>query len=338
MDWFEKITGFIEKDYDQVHNYISIKDQNLFSKVNQKNYSIGRFECLSLKKLRNQTLNQLRTEEKSSCSIIIDDVRNLLNSATNNGSIFQVASQFNCLEMVSPDVTPEQGITRYEWDRTQGPACSIAAGAATIYRNYFIPIDKDFGQTAERQINNLDSLTERLAEDMNCNPSDLWIVKNGYVIADEKALNQIDSHLSDCNENDLDQYRQLLKIGIHSDVKVTTSLENQQPVVTQVFCSALPVSYNKANPSSWSRIAKLVLEASYEATLLTGIINKNLTGNSSLFLTLVGGGVFGNKEEWIQKALIRALAIVKYSGLDIKIVSFSEPSNLIDRTKFNMGT
>ncbi len=24
--------------------------------------------------------------------------------------------------MVSPDVTPEQGITRYEWDRTQGPA------------------------------------------------------------------------------------------------------------------------------------------------------------------------------------------------------------------------
>ena len=49
MDWFEKITGFIEKDYDQVHNNISVKGQNLFSKVNQKNYSIGRFECLSLK-------------------------------------------------------------------------------------------------------------------------------------------------------------------------------------------------------------------------------------------------------------------------------------------------
>ena len=104
-----------------------------------------------------KTLNQIRTEEKSSCSIIIDDVRNLLNSSTNNGSIFQVASQYNCLEMVSPDVSPENGITRYEWDRTQGPACSIAAGAATIYRNYFIPINKDFGQTGTRQINNLDS-------------------------------------------------------------------------------------------------------------------------------------------------------------------------------------
>ena len=329
MDWFEEITGFIEKDYDQVHNNISITDQNLFSKVNQKNYSIGCFECLSLKDLRNKTFNQIRTEERSSCSIIIDDVRNLLKSATNNGSIFQVASQFNCLEMVSPDVTPDQGITRYEWDRTQGPACSIAAGAATIYRNYFIPIDKDFGQKAERQINNLDSLTEKLAKDMNCYTSDLWTMKNGYVITDEKALHQMDIHLSDCNENVLDQYRQLLKIGVHWDVQVTTSLENQQPIVTQVFCSALPVAYNKAKPSSWSRIAQLILEASYEATLLTGIINKNKSGNNSMFLTLLGDGAFGNKKEWIQKAIIRALEVVKYSGLDIKIVSFSEPSNLI---------
>ncbi len=329
MDWFEKITGFKEKDYDQVHNNISVSGQNLLSKVNQKNYSIGYFECLSLKELRKKSLNQIRTEEKSSCSIIIDDVRNLLNSSTNNGSIFQVASQFNCLEMVSPDVTPDQGITRYEWDRTQGPACSIAAGAATIYRNYFIPINKDFGQTAKRQINNLDSLTEKLAEDMNCDTSDLWSIKNGYVITNEKAQNQIDTHLSNCNENDLDQYRQLLKIGIHWNVQVTTSLENQQPIVSQVFCSALPVAYNKANPSSWSRIAQLILEASYEATLLTGIINKKSNGNNSLFLTLLGGGVFGNKKEWIQQAIIRALEIFKYSGLDIKIVSFSEPNNLI---------
>ena len=46
MDWFEKITGFIEKDYDQVHNNISVTGQNLLSKVNQMNYSIGCFVCL----------------------------------------------------------------------------------------------------------------------------------------------------------------------------------------------------------------------------------------------------------------------------------------------------
>ena len=33
MDWFEKITGFIEKDYEQVQDNISVKGQNLFSKV-----------------------------------------------------------------------------------------------------------------------------------------------------------------------------------------------------------------------------------------------------------------------------------------------------------------
>ena len=55
------------------------------------------------------------------------------------GALFQVASQFNLLEMTSPDVTPEDGVTRYAYDRTQGPACAIAAGAATLYRNYFVP-------------------------------------------------------------------------------------------------------------------------------------------------------------------------------------------------------
>jgi transposase len=48
--------------------------------------------------------------------------------------------QFNLLEMTSPSVSPEHGVTRYQDDHTQGPACAIAAGAATIYRNYFAPV------------------------------------------------------------------------------------------------------------------------------------------------------------------------------------------------------
>jgi hypothetical protein len=41
-------------------------------------------------------------------------------SLDNAGALFQVASQFNLLEMVSPDVTPEQRVTRYESDPTKG--------------------------------------------------------------------------------------------------------------------------------------------------------------------------------------------------------------------------
>lgn len=76
--------------------------------------------------------------------------RQMHHSPENAGALFQVASQFNLLEMTSPTVTPEHGITRYRYDHTQGPACAIAAGAATIYRNYFAPVSGSHGQTAER--------------------------------------------------------------------------------------------------------------------------------------------------------------------------------------------
>ncbi len=52
-------------------------------------------------------------------------------------AVFQVASQFNCLEMVGPKVRPEDGISRYAADATQGPACALACPAATVFRNYF---------------------------------------------------------------------------------------------------------------------------------------------------------------------------------------------------------
>jgi hypothetical protein len=36
---------------------------------------------------------------------------------------------------------PEQGVGRYENDFTQGPACAVSAGAGTIYRNYWVPVN-----------------------------------------------------------------------------------------------------------------------------------------------------------------------------------------------------
>ena len=51
---------------------------------------------------------------------VVGDVRDL------HGAVIQVASQFNALEMIHPDVTPEMGVDRYELDRTQGPICAIA--------------------------------------------------------------------------------------------------------------------------------------------------------------------------------------------------------------------
>src|SRR5260370_39714810 len=100
----------------------------------------------------------------------------------NAGALFQVASQFNLLEMVSPAVTPEQGVTRYQHDLTQGPACAIAAGAGTIYRNYFARLDGSEGQTTERQINGLAGLGRAAGTPWNQPAEALVAVQTGYAL------------------------------------------------------------------------------------------------------------------------------------------------------------
>jgi hypothetical protein len=41
-----------------------------------------------------------------------------------------------------------------------------------------------------------------------------------------------------------------------------------------------------------------------------------------VFLTLVGGGAFGNESEWIMEAIKRSLKIYKAWDLDVAIVSY----------------
>ena len=150
--WFEKLTGFCEENSDQVRQNISVNKDLLTSHVNGKEYSYGLLETPSLEVLRERV-----QKDKSSSGIIsvrelVADVQQLHIDPENAGALFQVASQFNLLEMVSPHVTPDQGVDRYEYDGTQGPACAIAAGAGTIYRNYFVDVNGQKGQSAENQL------------------------------------------------------------------------------------------------------------------------------------------------------------------------------------------
>src|SRR5215475_2263822 len=103
----------------------------------------------------NTTFQSAAFRRRVKVSIVTGDVRQMHRSPQYAGALFQVASQFNLLEMVSPEIPPEHVVTRYQYDRTQGPACAIAAGAATIYRNYFAPLAGGFGQTVDRQFDGL---------------------------------------------------------------------------------------------------------------------------------------------------------------------------------------
>ena len=57
----------------------------------------------------------------------------------------------------------------------------------------------------------------------------------------------------------------------------------------------------------------------YEATLWAGYLNSLETGNNTVFLTLLGFGVFGNDINWVGESIGKAIARVSHYGADIKI-------------------
>lgn len=67
----------------------------------------------------------------------------------------------------------------------------------------------------------------------------------------------------------------------------------------------------------------MVLDAAYEATFAAAVINAVNTGANKIFLTLLGGGAFGNDDAWTMAAIERAFKIHADRGLDVRIVSYS---------------
>ncbi|WP_247523537.1 hypothetical protein [Bradyrhizobium sp. 145] len=167
MDWFERLTGFRESNYADTGAKIKVEGRELKSLVNGKSYGIGELQLVSLQSLRERVVSLGGPAGRLKLASVSGDVRRMHRLPANADALFQVASQFNLLEMTSPEVTPEDGVTRYQHDPTQGPACAIAAGAATIYRNYFAPVERSLGQTATRQLDGLADLGVALAADLN---------------------------------------------------------------------------------------------------------------------------------------------------------------------------
>lgn len=156
-------------------------------------------------------------------------------------------------------MTPEDGVGIYQNDWAQGPACSICAGAGTIYRNYFAEVNGRIGQTHDNQIDCLSEIGRHLGNDQQT----LWHMRNGYCLPTSSGLTQIENHLSHCSERELDDIRAKLKVGVQSNTQVTIDDLNHR--VTQVFCSALPISYSGIASSQWQHFPQLTLDATYEA-------------------------------------------------------------------------
>lgn len=118
-------------------------------------------------------------------------------------------------------VRPEEGVTQYVQDRTQGPACSIACGPATVIRNYFIPVPggpgapPQEGQTADRMLNNLADF---------CHASGNADGRYFKVVGGYSMINSCPSPLSEYNEKlkglSEDALLQTIRVGVHRDVEV----------------------------------------------------------------------------------------------------------------------
>ena len=338
MTWFEQLTGFSETSPAHVRQNIRIDGETLTSTVNGKSWSHGRLEIPSLAELRERIRSNLwsaaarrrsfdipvqtrHAETRISVREVVADSRSLHANVSNANSLFQVASQFNLLEMIGPHRTPEHGVGIYEDDRTQGPACAVAAGAGTIYRNYFAEVNGQIGQSHDNQIDCLADIGRKLGNTGN----QLWEMRNGYALATRSGLNEISTRLRSLTEAERDELRQSLRIGLQWDTQVT--LNESTHTVSQAYCSALPVAYSNHPGDLWEPFARLVLEATYEATVCAAILNSQNTLNDHkerdrVFLTLVGGGAFGNDVDWILGAIRRALDLYQGWKLDVAIVSY----------------
>lgn len=109
-------------------------------------------------------------------------------------------------------------------------------------------------------------------------------------------------------------------------MEVTDAEGEHRPLVSQAFCSALPVAYTRVPASHWKAFASLVLQAAYEATMWAAALNAQRGASKVVLLTRLGGGAFGNDDGWIHAAMRRALKMMSGIDLDVKLVSYGAPS------------
>lgn len=119
------------------------------------------------------------------------------------------------------------------------------------------------------------------------------------------------------------------QIKVIEDVDFTKNDPSQRQMIDQVFCAALNISqgqsgYNNRGYDRTGELRSFLLDVAYSGTYLAAIRNRR----KKVFLTLIGGGAFGNDKEKIFEAIVKAHK--KYTSLksnsieEVVLVLFSE--------------
>jgi len=346
FNWFYESFGFNENEpgtFKSVRNKFELvippgdpHGTILNSKVNERKFAVGKFDTPSVQELHEQFSEAVAARPPSQSGLqflnLKGDVRSLILNPNNAGAVFQAASQFNCLEMVGPSITPEKGVTGYFRDRTQGPICAIACPAATIVRNYFAGAKWGSGQAGGNQLN----MMHDIAQLLDNNKHQYWEMKNGYLLPKtNSSLSELQKRLQDDGELRREVTRNL-RVGIHWGTETEKRFGHEPHTVCQVFSSAVPVAYAKGTrKKDWEQLACAVLDGTFEAAIAAGaILAVKRDSRVKVYLTCVGGGVFGNSNVWIASAIKRAIKIWKEAPVDVKLVHYQRmPGDIYRKIK-----
>ncbi len=134
-------------------------------------------------------------------------------------------------------------------------------------------------------------------------------------------------------------------VGFQQNAQVTSGMKTHElemctdpnQSVSQLFSAAMDMG-GWGNPSDDPlviRAACMLLQASYTATVAAAKITAAQPGGAAVcYLTLMGGGVFGNKPAWIADAIIGLREVIVESGVDFKLVLFSGGERELGETAF----
>ena len=313
--WFRDLTGLDDDRAEAVRAAVAeVAPGVLLSRANGRRMVAGALHLPRLAELRAATPGFGRGPALALRERVGDAVALHLDPAQ-AGAVFQAASQANLLEMTGPEVPPEAGIARYAFDRTQGPACAMSCGAGTLWRAYLVPLAGGAGQATGRQIDTLADLGRALGN----TGGRYWTMRNGYALSSGEGAGAASRRIAAMDEGARDALRACLRVGVQAGTEVTLATAGHR--VTQVYAAAMPVAYDRAPARDWGPLARLVLEAAYEATLRAALVHAGGDRPVQVFLTRLGGGAFGNDPAWIDAAIDRALGVMAGAPLEVTLVT-----------------